>query len=79
MESEFQYPYLTIVLHYSDNAIDYFKKGKLKPIIIHELCHPITDPLYAKAIDRYSGKNEILDEREKLTDYIASLIIKNNI
>jgi len=37
----------------------------------------ITDPLYSKACDRYTGKNEIEDERELLTDKIANIITLN--
>lgn len=80
MESCFNYPYLSITVKYSDDAIKKWKnKEDVVPIIIHELCHPITDPLYSKACDRYVSKGEINDERERLTDYIANIIVKNKL
>ena len=71
------YPYLDAELSYAQKALTDWKKGKLKrDRLLHELCHIITDPLYVKAIERYSSKNEITDEREKLTDMIAAVITK---
>lgn len=78
MECTFNYPYLNITIKYSDLLINAWNKNEdIKPFIIHEMCHVITDPLYSKANDRYSSKNEILDERELLTDYICNIVLKN--
>ncbi len=80
MECIFNYPYLNVTVLYSDKVLKKWKKKEdVVPYIVHEMCHPITDPLYSKAVERYVSKNEILDEREKLTDYICNIIIKNNL
>ena len=71
------YPYLDPTIKFSDKALEDWKKGKIQPDrILHELCHILTDPLYVKAIQRYSSKNEIEDERERLTDTIAAILKK---
>lgn len=80
MECVFNYPYLNVTINYSDKVMDKWKNGKdIIPYLVHEMCHPITDPLYSKAISRYVSKDEILDEREKLTDYICNIVIKNKL
>lgn len=77
-ECRFNYPYLNVTISYSDKLVKYFKDKKdITPYIIHEMCHVITDPLYAKATSRWVSKMEIEDERELLTDYICNIIIKN--
>lgn len=79
-ECVFNYPYLNITIRYSDKLIKSFnKKEDITPYIIHEMCHVITDPLYSKATDRYVSRNEILDERELLTDYICNIIVINKL
>jgi len=78
MECVFNYPYLNVILNYSDSVIDKWKKKKdIIPYIVHEMCHPITDPLYGKAVDRWQVESAVLDEREKLTDHICNIVIKN--
>lgn len=80
MECVFNYPYLNVTLNYSDKVMDKWRTGKdIVPYLVHEMCHPITDPLYSKAISRYVSRDEILDEREKLTDYICNIVIKNKL
>lgn len=80
MECVFNYPYLNVTIKYSDELIKKWQdKDDIIPFVVHELCHPITDPLYAKAEERFCSRNEILDEREKLTDYICNIVIKNNL
>lgn len=80
MECVYNYPYLNVTINYGDNVINKWKnKEDIIPYVVHEMCHPITDPLFCKATERYSSKNEILDERERLTDYICNIVIKNNL
>lgn len=77
MEITCTYPYLEPIIRYSHHSFEKWQKGKFpKDRILHELCHILTDPLYVKAIERYVGKGDILDERERLTDTIA-VIIRN--
>lgn len=74
------YPYLNVTIRYGDKLIDKWKrKEDIVPYILHEMCHPITDPLYCKSCARYVGEREILDEREHLTDYICNIIILNKL
>lgn len=78
LEISFGYPYLEPIINFSDEAVENWTEGKLKKDrILHELCHIITDPLYAKAVSRYVSANEIENERERLTDTIT--IILNNL
>ena len=71
------YPYLDATIKYSTKAHTAWVSGGMKrDRILHEMCHLITDPLYIKAIERYSSREEIKDEREKLTDTISSIITK---
>jgi hypothetical protein len=78
MECRCNYPYLNVTLNYGEKVLEMWKnKEDIRPFVIHELCHPITDPLYVKSINRYASKDEILDEREKLTDYICNIVLKN--
>lgn len=80
MECKFSYPYLLVILNYGQEVVNRWKHKKdIVPIIVHELCHPITDPLYAKACSIWKSKDEVEDEREKLTDYITNIVIKNNL
>jgi hypothetical protein len=69
------YPYLDPTIRFSNDAFQDWSKGEMKKDrVLHELCHIITDPLYSKAQDRYIGKNEVEDERERLTDTIAMIV-----
>lgn len=69
------YPYLEPVLKFSDTAIQEWKDGVLKPkAVLHELCHTLTDPLYFKAVKRYTTEGEISDERERLTEKLAVIL-----
>lgn len=75
-ECVFNYPYLNVDIHYSERAFKDWCGGKdVTPYVLHEMCHAITDPFYAKATDRYSSKNEIRDERERLTDLICNIVL----
>ena len=78
-ESEFSYPYKSINIRYSQDLLDDFKKKdfvSVNAVLVHEMFHPVTDGLYSKATDRYVTKNEIEDERERLTDHLANIISK---
>ena len=78
----FSYPYKNTIVAYGKSAIERWNEKQyqeLKNGLIHELCHSITDPLYSKATDRYVTKDCIRDERERLTDHIANVIVLNNI
>lgn len=80
LECVYNYPYLNVTINYGEKIIKKWKdKEDIVPYIIHELCHPITDPLYAKATARYVSKDEILDERERLTDFICNIVVKNKL
>lgn len=82
MQHLWRYPYKETQIQYSSYAIDLWKEKKkddLKAIIIHELCHSLTDPLYGKATNRYVSEDEIADERERLTDHLANVIVKAGI
>jgi len=78
MECVCNYPYLNVTLKYGDLALKEWKKKKEDciPFVVHEMCHVITDPLYCKSIRRFVSRDEIGDEREKLTDYISHIVIK---
>ncbi len=71
------YPYNDPDIKYSKFCFKLWTEGKIYPdIVLHELLHIITDPLYCKAVSRYTTKDEIGDERERLTDNLT-LIIRN--
>lgn len=77
LEFIYNYPYLNQTICYSDKAFNEWAEGKnIEPYILHEICHCLTDPIYSKACDRYIGKNEIEDERERLTDHICNILLK---
>ncbi len=72
------YPYLNATICYSEQSFKDWNSGIDQiPYIVHEMCHLITDPFYCKANQRYVSENEILDERENLTDLICNIVIKN--
>ena len=79
MHHLFMYPYKETCIQYGSDALAMWKrkdKKTLKEVIIHELCHSVTDPLYGKATNRFIGRDELNDERERLTDHIANIIVK---
>jgi hypothetical protein len=81
-ESQFYYPYQSITIRYSDSMLQDFKKGLRRDIIsclTHEMCHPLTDPLYDKGVSRYVTNEEVRVERERLTDHIANIVLKNKL
>ena len=75
----FRYPYKEIQIQYSEEVFKDWGSGKkamARDILVHEMCHAVTDPLYTKAMARFVGKEEIEDEREQLTDHLANIVIK---
>jgi hypothetical protein len=81
-EASFNYPYKSIDVYYNDEMLKDFTDKKYQEVIntlVHEICHSLTDPLYSKAYERFISKNELEDERERLTDHIANIIIKNKL
>lgn len=79
-ECSFNYPYLKVSIRYSKRSFEDWRKGVDQTYhIIHELCHVITDPFYAKAVSLYKSKGEIEDEREALTDHICAIVFKQTI
>jgi hypothetical protein len=78
-QCELNYPYKSITIQYSESLLKDWvagKKEKVKGVLVHEMCHPITDPLYCKSTNRFVSKDEIEDERERLTDHIANILIR---
>ena len=77
MEFKFSYPYLNSKILYSDKALKCWQKGEdMLPYLLHELCHGLTDPFYSKAASRYVTKDEVEDERERLTDHICNIVLE---
>lgn len=77
MECVYNYPYLNVTINYGEKVVQKWERGEdIIPFIVHEMCHPITDPLYSKATTRYVSRDEINDEREGLTDYICNIALR---
>lgn len=77
--SQFSYPYKDITVRYTPPMFKDWKDGNEKEVIgtlIHEMVHPITDPLYGVGFDRFSTKEQLNNEREACTDHFANIIIK---
>lgn len=75
LEISCTYPYIDPTIWFGPKALEDWAKGKVpSDRILHEMCHVITDPLYCKATNRFASKDEIEDERERLTDQIAAIV-----
>lgn len=77
MEHEFMYPYKNTNIRYGEFALEWWKKKKYKQltdVLIHELCHSVTDPLYSVGHDRFTTKDSLNEARERITDHIANVI-----
>ena len=75
MECHFCYPYLSATVRYGEEAEKDYDHGKpMAHIIVHELCHLITDPLYSRAFDRFTTESALEDERERVTDHVAKVV-----
>lgn len=82
MESTFLHPYKTISIKYGNDALDDFKNKDytaLKDALVHEMFHPLTDPLYGVGFKRFCTRDELNDARENLTDHLANIIRKNGL
>jgi hypothetical protein len=76
-----RYPYKEINIKYSNDLFVEWKKNNKKyvtGVLVHELAHSITDPLYCKALQRLVSKEEIEDERERLTDHITNVVLRTS-
>ena len=72
------YPYLDYCICYSERLFtDWLAGIDIDHVIVHEMAHVLTDPLYCKGFNRFVTASEIEDERERLTDHIANIIIQN--
>ncbi len=81
-ECQFRYPYKSIIIRYEQSLADRWHKGEreyVNKVLTHEMCHVLTDPLYAKATSRFLTRDEIEDERERLTDHLANILVKNKL
>lgn len=76
-ECKFTYPYLNAKIHINPDLIRNKDSRKLESVIVHEMCHMVTDPFYSKAVSRYISKYDMEDERERLTDHVCNIILKN--
>ncbi len=79
LASKFNYPYLDIVIIYSEKSFkDWAKDSKdAERRMIHEFCHTITDPFYCVTNDRYVSSRQVEDARERMTDHIAQIVNKH--
>lgn len=75
LATDCNYPYLDIVITYTDKALNDFLKNKKRSErwIVHEFCHIVTDSFYSTVV-RWPTKQAIEDARERLTDHIAQIV-----
>lgn len=78
---QFSYPYQSLTILYTDKLIEDWKEkdNSVKNILVHEVTHALTDPFYNAGWQRFITKEVFEDEREKLTDHIANIVIKNQL
>lgn len=76
-------PYVSIIINCSHELLSDFKKKSkhkgIKDTLIHEMCHPLTDPLFNRGSERFITSENISKEREKLTDHIANILITHKL
>lgn len=77
----FSHPYQVMEIQYTDNLVKEWNEDKdsAKNILTHEVSHALTDPLYNAGINRFSSRDQLEDEREKLTDHISNIVLKNGL
>jgi len=81
-ECRFHYPYQSITIKYSNEILEYWNNKEYDQVLFmltHEMCHPLTDALYDTCFDRFIGKETLENEREKLTDHIANIVLRNGL
>lgn len=77
---KFRYPYTDTTIFYGEDfARDVreqhrYDLNELERRVVHEMVHQLTDPLYAKATNRWVNQGDVEDERERLTDRIATIV-----
>lgn len=82
MRSALRYPYLDARIEYGPEAVRDWegdRQRETEAAVVHEFCHFLTDPLYCKATSRYVSKDEIEDERERLTDHIQRIVLQRGL
>lgn len=74
-------PYQSITIRYSDKVVEDWKKEKSSVIgvLVHEMMHVVTDPFYHVAVQRYTNGREMEDARERMTDHLTNIILKNGL
>ncbi len=77
----FSHPYQVMEIQYTDTLIKEWKSDKdaAKNVLVHEVAHALTDPLYNAGLNRFLVRDQLEDEREKLTDHIANIVLKNGL
>jgi hypothetical protein len=76
-EACFNHPYLNLNIRYSKLLVEYYEKDiDIEPFVVHEMCHAITDPLYAVATERYTTRRNMEDARERATDHVCNIALK---
>jgi len=70
------YPYKSITIKY-DASLKGESDEKIKDVLVHEMCHAISDELMTKAKARYISEDELMDAMEEMTDHLANIIRKN--
>jgi hypothetical protein len=81
-ECLYSHPYQSINVRYSNDVLKNFKEKKYNDVLnvlVHEMCHPLTDPLYGTGFERFVTKEQLENEREKLTDHLANILLKNKL
>jgi hypothetical protein len=70
------FPYKEMCLEFGDEMINEIRTNKKQAerIVLHEVVHTLTDPLYIKGTRRFISDQEIEDEREALTDKITMIL-----
>lgn len=77
---KFSYPYTYTTIFYGEDFArdvqkqDRYDLNELERRVVHEMVHQLTDPLYAKATSRWINQGDVEDERERLTDRIATIV-----
>lgn len=74
-----RFPYKDIKIEYGEAVYDMWKSGKKSEasrILLHEMIHPIVDPIMKYATDRFVTRETLVDQMEQLTDHFTNVIDK---